>query len=929
MFRWICRLRLIVGVAFSVSFVSWLRADTLTLAPAADGYIRAIQSTSQTSNTSNLIFFVGDTATANDFLRAVLAFDLSSPVLKDVIINSVSLVCTVHSRDTASGGSADGLQTVELRALGSSFTEADVSWTQRNASSAWSVPGGDFGQVIATSTGNPATVNAGDTLSFSSADLTSSVSAALGGSCYLLGKLASEDGIRSVFRFASRHGATPPQLVIDYTRVNPSVTPVPGHPERAASTRYTLTAGAKPVEVKAERFGFDVAMFTLGQEPAEVSVTVNGSFTDYTLKPARHVAGVIRDGNTLRFTLGTPQKLVLEIPGMTPLAIIVTPPETGPPAPNDPSVVYYGPGVTVAGAIRPSTGQTIYLAPGALVKGRIEIKGVSDVTVLGRGILETEGYAVWADKTHGILVENSRNVRIEGISVRNYGSHWQTLFLNSSSILLDDLNIFGIGKNTDGVDIDGVKDFVVCDSFVRGEDDGFGWHSLDAVANGEVITERVLADNVVIWNTVAGNGVRIGASMETQLWRDITLRNIDILLHAGAGLYSDFSDWGWMQSLRFENINIERAASPINFRILKTIYTNSNGFLDARGSIEGLLFENITLKGGTVRLEGFDAAHRINHVRFNNCLNAGVPLVSTAQLAINAFVTDIAFNQPLPDKPAPLPGIYEVEDLESSTNRLPQYIADDAGSSRGKHRAFLASGPGDYVEHTISVPAAGTYQIKIRVRQTPASGRARLTVNGLSVAEECDFYSAAISYHEFDCGFVTIPASGPVALRLTSTGRDAESSGFQLEVDAFKILTPLEVWRDHYFQTTANNGMAADSADPDGDSATNLLEFATGASPVDTRPPAVNGIFNAEGGLLALSFLRLSPAPVTYVCEASDNLAEWTPVATLPAGSDTWIGLAGVAETTNASGVRAVTVTAPLSINSNSRRFLRLCIQAP
>ncbi len=34
--------------------------------------------------------------------------------------------------------------------------------------------------------------------------------------------------------------------------------------------------------------------------------------------------------------------------------------------------------------------------------------------------------------------------------------------------------IFGVGVNTDGVDIDGVRDFVVENSFIRAEDDGLG-----------------------------------------------------------------------------------------------------------------------------------------------------------------------------------------------------------------------------------------------------------------------------------------------------------------------------------------------------------------------------------------------------------------------------------------------------------------------
>src|SRR5690606_37695155 len=240
-----------------------------------------------------------------------------------------------------------------------------------------------------------------------------------------------------------------------------------------------------------------------GDEPATVSVNVADDFTIHSIKPARHNLAVRRTGNILDFTLAEPLRLVLQIPGRTPLALIVTPPEEPPPSPADPALPHSAPGVTVAGVIRPTDGQTIYLAPGALVKGRIEARGVSHVTVRGRGLLETEGYSTRADRTHGILFEDATDITVSGIGVRSHHTWWQTLFLNARSVSVSHVNIFGIGVNTDGVDIDAVKDFVVRDSFIRAEDDGLGWHSLDAGTNGEMITERALAATIAIWNTAA------------------------------------------------------------------------------------------------------------------------------------------------------------------------------------------------------------------------------------------------------------------------------------------------------------------------------------------------------------------------------------------------------------------------------------------
>jgi|GEM_PF-2053379 Endopolygalacturonase len=565
-----------------------------------------------------------------------------------------------------------------------------------------------------------------------------------------------------------------------------AATPLPGQPNRAESPRYRLSVDGRPVIVREERFSFDVGMFDLARA-ATVEVEVLSDFTSATLKPDRHGLKLEREGRKLRFTLAAPLKLVLQVDQFQPLAILATPPETDVPARGAPDVIYFGPGVTDAGVIRPKSGQTVYLAPGALVKGRVEAKNVSNVSIRGRGILETTGYSRREDKTHGILFENSRHIRVEGVGVRAYHTWWQTLFLNSRDIEVAHMNLFGVGVNTDGVDIDGVRDFLVRDTFIRAEDDGLGWHSLDARANGEPVTERARATDIVIWNTGAGNGIRIGASMETQLWRDILIENTDILMHAnnGAGIYSDFSDWAWAQDLVFRNVVIDRPKSPIVFKILKTRYSNDTGFLDARGNIERLLFENVTMKGGTITLAGHDADHRIDQVYFNRCTLAGAPVRSLSDVVVNPHVTGVRFDTPLPPRPRPPSGRFEAEDLESATNVRPQLTYRDASLSGGKGRALLASAEGDHVDYELETldRAGGAHRLKLAVKRGPASGKFRLSVDGVPVGAEHDLYAAKETVEVIDFGTVHLAASDTHSVRLTVSGRNSASRGHRLDVD--------------------------------------------------------------------------------------------------------------------------------------------------
>jgi hypothetical protein len=749
----------------SLGICALVQAETLSLAPTDDSYIRA----SQGNQGSNDLAIVGDTANPDDFLRAVFAFDLDVPELADASITGVTLRLTIDGRDTSSGGSGDEINPIDLHPLGASFTNGGVTWTSRDGTNAWTTPGGDFGGALASVTANAGTVNGGDRLDFSGTDLQAAVEGAIGSPFHLIAKLRTEDAIRSVFRITSKENSTTahrPALVIEYEPITHDPTllvdasggdpdlhfgilsgdlpvtasrslhlvnqgptqaitiesaglagssvfgldeiaingtggrslpatlevgdslaltvsatsgeylslaeatltldtseptqdraqpvsasflkpgtarPHPAVPGAPASSAYQVRVDGIPVPVNDESaFDFHTAFFSM-EDPAMVEVEFLAGVTFSSIHPLRHGIQPRIEGTVISFPLLEPHKLVIKAVGAPPLALCATPNETEVPAPGDPDVIYFGPGTHQPGLIEPVSGQTVYLAPGALVKGRIETRNATGVTIRGRGTLDSRGYSVRADKTNAILFERCSDVHIEGIGIRG-GSWWQTLFLLTDDASAIHLSLLGVSVNTDGIDIDGVQRFVARDCFIRCEDDGFGWHAISAEAYGEPPTRDCLAEDCVIWNTRYGNGLRIGASMETELFENITFRNIDVLEHAGAAIYSDHSDWATCRNIRFENFTDETTKQIIDIFIDRTRYSNSTGYRDGRGHYDGLEFINVNSPGGGVRLRGFDADHRIENVLFRDCFRGEQAIDGVEDIVTNEFVAGVAFD---------------------------------------------------------------------------------------------------------------------------------------------------------------------------------------------------------------------------------------------------------------------------------------------
>jgi hypothetical protein len=395
----------------------------------------------------------------------------------------------------------------------------------------------------------------------------------------------------------------------------------------------------------------------------EIEIVCTEPIKNFEIRPFyKKIKGEVQ-GNQLRFKVAQPEMLMITVNSFKPLCLFQTPPEKNIPDAKDPKVIYFAKGVHESGLISPKSGQTIYLEQGALVKGHIYAEGIHNVTIKGRGIIDARGYTSignkdntkltsrgiidargYTDKPKGILgieFKNSKNILIEGIGVRT-GEWWQIQFLLCTNVEVKYMNLMSFGENNDGFRTDGVTNFKASNCFIGCGDDGFSASARDAEANGEPPTENFVAEDCVIYNAHAGNGLRIGASMETQLFRNFTFKNICVLICANSGIRSDYSDWATSENITFENFFIEKPGKKgaINLKIEKTRYSNNTGFRDERGNINGLNFINVQTNGGQIILHGHDKEHAIRNVTFRNCLVNGRPL-KKEDVELNEYVYDL------------------------------------------------------------------------------------------------------------------------------------------------------------------------------------------------------------------------------------------------------------------------------------------------
>lgn len=377
----------------------------------------------------------------------------------------------------------------------------------------------------------------------------------------------------------------------------------------------------------------------------EVEIAVrknNGDFSRVEVRPARSTTKhFVKDG-IVYLRLSEPHNLSVEFDGdrLHNLHVLAGAPIERP-APG-PDVVFYEPGLHVpadGGDYFPvKSGQTIYVAGGAVLQGTFRPRGVENVRILGRGIID--------HPKDQLVVHDSRNVFVEGLTFLT-PLHGTIACSSSSQVRFSDIRTFSNSKWSDGINVFACQDVDIDRAFVRTSDDSVAIYATRKEGRGD--TQRIRVRNSTFWPDVA-HAMFVGLHGDGNLVSDIAFDDIDVLNldeddpeYQGAMAISA-GDSNTVRNVSFRNIRVDHIEEGklINVRV---VFNDKYSFSPGQ-AVEGVFFQNITYTGkgwaGKSILGGYDKDRRVNNVVFDNVRIGGTKL-KASDLETGPFVDGVQF----------------------------------------------------------------------------------------------------------------------------------------------------------------------------------------------------------------------------------------------------------------------------------------------
>ena len=312
--------------------------------------------------------------------------------------------------------------------------------------------------------------------------------------------------------------------------------------------------------------------------------------------------------------------------------MFVNPEETDIPDPNDPDVIYFGPGIHEITSISVvGDNKTVYIAGGAVVRGALSetektgrrpasfvLRG-KNITFRGRGIFDQE--RVPRTQSRRTMTVSVDGFKLEGVILCN-SSQWTVSMRDCNNVHIDNLKLFGHRANSDGIDINSCMDVLVENSFLRTWDDLI---VVKTLRGSNQDAGRIHVRKCVLYNEIA-HALSIGAEL-TRKVEDVLFEDCDIIGDHGREwtLRIYHTDKALIKNVRFENIRIEESVKFASLWINKAVWST-----DAeRGNIEDVVFRNITVNNSGYPLHreieflGYDADHAIRNVTIENVVING------------------------------------------------------------------------------------------------------------------------------------------------------------------------------------------------------------------------------------------------------------------------------------------------------------------
>lgn len=411
------------------------------------------------------------------------------------------------------------------------------------------------------------------------------------------------------------------------------------------SEDYTLEVNDQPVDIylakiadvenppdwllKPEDVGGPYS-FTYFDFSGEVTIKITSlkkSLDKLVIRPLS--AGIIPEvsGNTLTFTIDEPCKLSIEPEGrIEPLILFANAPEINPPDKDDEDVIYFGPGIHKPERIELSSGQTLYIAGGAIVKGGVAVSG-ENIKIMGRGILCGNDWQWRKGPGRMIGINESRNIIIDDIILRGSWS-WTIPIYNSDSVSITNVKLVcSKNPNDDGINPCNSQRIYIRDCFIRTDDDCIAMKGIRRGSENDNV-EYITVENCLLWSDRA-RVFLLGHESRAEYMRHIVLRNLDILHFNMTPFLFEPGEEMSIEDVIVENVTAyadypkHTNSGPFDLIRLKPA-VNQYMRTKVPGKIKNVHFENVVLTGAEkegwypIQVMGADAEHMVTNVTFEN-----------------------------------------------------------------------------------------------------------------------------------------------------------------------------------------------------------------------------------------------------------------------------------------------------------------------
>lgn len=242
------------------------------------------------------------------------------------------------------------------------------------------------------------------------------------------------------------------------------------------------------------------------------------------------------------------------------------------------------------------SGYTYYFEKGSVVKGAFISENTENVTLCGRGILDSGGLLSTHELSEGrngsVHFEYCKDVVVEGITVM-HAPMWMLVINHSENVLVDGVNLFGYCTNADGIHFSASKNAVATGCFIRTTDDLFvAYHYGDA--------DGLTFKNSVLWSD-GGRVLLLGLDTRGDI-RNVTMENCDVItyqnvwsLQESGGFAQIIATGGnTIENVTIKDVRIDAVRFPVIAQFLQ-IRTGNDAF--GSGFIKSISLENVSFAG--------------------------------------------------------------------------------------------------------------------------------------------------------------------------------------------------------------------------------------------------------------------------------------------------------------------------------------------